>query len=118
MLSPSLLHKSMDSWSRTEPPGCTMAVIPQRAASSTESGNGKYASEAITAPLDFSPARSAAMRTQSTRLGWPPPMPTVASPLANTIELDFTYWQAVQANFMAVISSVVGCFVVATFQPL
>jgi len=48
------------SASRTEPPGSMMAVMPALAASSTESGKGKKASEAITVPRARSPARWAA----------------------------------------------------------
>src|SRR3989442_4779304 len=41
---------AIDSSSRTEPPGCAIAVIPAFAAISTESGKGKNASEQSTAP--------------------------------------------------------------------
>ena len=36
------LQQSMDSWSRTDPPGCTMAVMPASWASSTQSLKGQY----------------------------------------------------------------------------
>ena len=55
------------SSSRTEPPGWMNAVTPAWQATSTPSGKGKKASEARTAPLARSPARSTAMRTESTR---------------------------------------------------
>src|SRR5437667_195885 len=42
--------------SRSDPPGWMIAVTPARAATSIPSGNGKYASEAITARRAFSPA--------------------------------------------------------------
>src|SRR3989338_7397257 len=42
------LAASMDSWSRRLPPGAITAETPVLAASSTQSRNGKNASEAIT----------------------------------------------------------------------
>ena len=43
---PLAFASSMTSWSRMEPPGCTMAVAPASAACSNPSLNGKNASEA------------------------------------------------------------------------
>ena len=40
---PCSLQASIDSWSRTDPPGCIIAVIPTVAALSTQSLNGKNA---------------------------------------------------------------------------
>lgn len=55
--TPYLLQQSMASWSRTEPPGCTMAPTPAWQAISTESfqEKGKKASEASTAPCRGGP---------------------------------------------------------------
>ena len=50
MAMSSSLQASMLSWSRMLPPGCTMAVMPEFAAMATQSGKGKKASLAITAP--------------------------------------------------------------------
>ena len=47
---PCSLQASIDSWSRTDPPGWIIAVIPTDAALSTQSLNGKNASLAITQP--------------------------------------------------------------------
>src|SRR3989304_2789213 len=73
-----------------EPPGCIIAVIPNLAASSIASRNGKNASEANTQPavvlLDF----DTASLTESTRLICPAPIPTVSDPLPKTIALDLT----------------------------
>ena len=44
MVKPYLSAASMDSWSRTDPPGWMMALIPALAISSTLSANGKKAS--------------------------------------------------------------------------
>lgn len=41
----------IESSSRTEPPGCTMAVTPYSAASVTQSSKGKKPSEASTSPF-------------------------------------------------------------------
>ena len=51
MATPLLLQYSIDSLSRIEPPGCITAVTPALCAISTQSPNGKNASEAITAPF-------------------------------------------------------------------
>ena len=68
MVKPYLSAASMDSWSRTEPPGWMIALIPALAISSTLSANGKKASEARTAPSRRSLAWSMAIRTEATRL--------------------------------------------------
>ena len=53
------------------------AVAPFFTASSTPSGNGKNASDATTVPAKGSTAFIAPIRTESTRLIWPAPTPTV-----------------------------------------
>ena len=53
-----------------------IAVTPAFAASSIPSRKGKKASEAMTAPLAFSPALWAAIMEESTRDICPAPMPT------------------------------------------
>ena len=90
---PAASAAAITSASRIEPPGWITAVAPAATAASSPSANGKNASEATTLParqraLDSpaafaaSSAFHAAMRAQSTRLGCPAPMPTVAPSLA------------------------------------
>ena len=63
---------SIDSWSRTEPPGWMMALIPALAISSTLSANGKKASEANSAvKAVFSLVNGKANRSHSVGLTWP-----------------------------------------------
>src|SRR5207248_1703148 len=64
-------------WSRIEPPGWMIAVTPARAATSMPSGNGKYASEPMTASRAFSPALRTATSTATTRDSCPGPIPTL-----------------------------------------
>ena len=56
MLIPAASAASTTSWSRTEPPGWMIAVIPASTASCGPSENGKNASEAIAAPSSEEPA--------------------------------------------------------------
>ena len=77
MAMPFLLQYSTLSLSRIEPPGWITAVMPALWAISTQSANGKNASEAITAPSksklkDF--AFSIAWRNASTRDVCPIPL--------------------------------------------
>ena len=58
----------------------------------------------------------AAMRTLSTRLIWPAPMPTVAPPRAKTIAFDLTCFATVSANSRSAISDSVGARLVTTFS--
>ena len=85
---------SITSSSRIDPPGCTTLEIPISFDVSMLSRNGKKASETIIAPLALSPALLEAIRTASTRLVCPGPMPTVAKPepvlLTRMIALDWT----------------------------
>src|SRR5207302_152752 len=85
-----------------------MQATPASAAASMPSANGKNASDPSAAPRALPPARSAAMRTESTRFVCPMPMPTVTSRWASTIALDFTCLTTSQANCSASISSGVG----------
>ena len=81
------------------------------------SGNGKKASLAMALPWigrSFSPALDVAMRTESTRLIWPAPIPTVAPSFANTIALLFTCFATFQANTRSVHSCSVGARSVTT----
>ena len=48
----------IESSSRTEPPGCTMAVTPYPAASATQSSKGKKPSDASTIPSVTPAARA------------------------------------------------------------
>ena len=64
-------------WSLIEPPGWITAVTPASAASSTQSGKGKKASEAMLEPFRSNPkpcAFSTACFRASTRLVWPVPL--------------------------------------------
>ena len=90
MARPRRSAAAMTSASRTEPPGWITAVAPALAASSTPSGNGKKASEATTLPASEDCAFITAIFTESTRLIWPAPTPSVAPSLAKTMALDLT----------------------------
>ena len=56
------------------------------------------------------------MRTLSTRLIWPAPMPTVAPPRAKTIAFDLTCFATVSANSRSAISEAVGARFVTTVR--
>jgi hypothetical protein len=99
-----------------EPPGWMTAMTPALAASSIPSAKGKKASEASMLPWALSPARLAACTTESTRLGWPVPMPTVDVPCTSTIALDLTCFDASHANARPASISGVGCFLDTTFH--
>ena len=90
------------------PPGWMTARMPAFAASSTLSRKGKKASEAIAAPCAVSPAFFAAICTESTRLIWPAPIPTVRSAVAKTIAFERTWRTIAQAKRIACHSSSVG----------
>ena len=77
MAMPYLFAASIDSASRMEPPGWMMAVIPALCATSTQSGNGKNASDANTLPLIFSPPCLIAFSNAHIRLTCPGPIPVV-----------------------------------------
>src|SRR6186713_3313758 len=85
-----------------------MAVTPASAAASTPSGNGKKASLARTLPAARSPATLTAIRTLSTRFGWPAPTPTTTPGWARTIAFDFTHLTPRHANPSVASSSDVG----------
>ena len=76
-------------------------------------GVGGSASPALAAA---SAAFWAAMRTLSTRLIWPAPMPTVAPPRAKTIAFDLTCLATVSANSRSAISASVGARLVTTLS--
>ena len=99
---------STDSSSRIDPPGCTAAVTPAAAATSSESGNGKKASDASTAPLAASPAPPAASRALSTRFGWPAPIPTSTPSRTSVIAFDFTCLQTSHAVRRSASSDALG----------
>lgn len=74
---PLLLQYSMVSLSRMEPPGCMTAFMPASCAISTQSANGKNASDAITAPFKSKPndlALAIACLRASTRDVCPTPL--------------------------------------------
>src|SRR6266851_1736995 len=114
MAIPAASAAATTSESFTEPPGWIAAVMPARTPSSRPSGNGKNASDAITAPRERPPARCTASCTASTRDIWPAPTPTAAPPLKRTIALDFTCFTAVQARPSCSHSSSVGARRVTT----
>ena len=90
MAMPAASAAAMHSASFLDPPGSTTYWIPNAAAASMLSGNGKKASETSTVwartcagsrprRATFSRAFSmASLRMESTRLGWPAPMPRTA----------------------------------------
>src|SRR5437867_2038488 len=110
---------AIDSSSRTDPPGCAMAAIPALAAISTESGNGKKASEQRIAPRTSCPERSAlrsARRTASTLDDCPAPIPSVRPSRAITIALEMTCRATRPANPRSRSSASVGRFAVTVIQ--
>ena len=121
MAMPCSSHASMLSSSRMEPPGWMMAVTPKLASASTLSRNGKNASDAATRFFGSRPmrshassARSPAKRPESTRFGWPGPMPMPAWFLEMRMALDFTPLHTFHANSSSSISSSVGLRLVGT----
>ena len=92
------------------------AVQPASRMTSSVSGKGKNASLATTAPSALLPACLTAMRAELTRLGWPPPIPTVACPFVSTIALDLMHLQQRQANSSSSSCSSVGCVLVGTVK--
>ena len=90
--------------SRIEPPGWMIAVTPALAAIWMPSGNGKYASEAITASLARSPARRSAMSTDDVAARLAAPIPTVAPFRARTIAFERTFRTPRHANSRSVSS--------------
>ena len=52
---PNWFAMSTESWSLIDPPGCTTPIIPSFPAISTQSGKGKKASDAKTAPSTLNP---------------------------------------------------------------
>ena len=111
-----LLHSSIDFWSLMDPPGCMIAVIPASAAISTQSGKGKKASLAITAPcrskLNACALVMACLRA-STLDVCPTPLAHSCLFLANTIALDLECLTILLANSRSSISSSVTILLVA-----
>ena len=70
----------------------------------------------MTAACARSPARRSAISTETWRLAWPAPMPTVAPFFASTIAFDRTWRTARQANSRSVSSSSVGRRFVTTWS--
>src|SRR4051794_2334674 len=113
--TPARSAASIDSLSRLDPPGWTITLTPASIASSGPSANGKNASDASTAPRRWSRRHfSRARRTESTRLIWPAPTPTVAPPRASTIAFERTWRQTRQANSTSAHSSSLGARLVTT----
>ena len=80
------------------------------------SGNGKYASDAMTESFARSPARRSAISTETWRLACAAPIPTVAAFLARTMAFERTWRTARQANSRSVSSSSVGRRFVTTWS--
>src|SRR5690606_25985655 len=102
-----------------DPPGCTTAATPSLLAISTQSGKGKKASEAITAPFKSKPkdlAFSIACFSASTREVWPTPLAQGLSLLLSTMVLDLVCLQILAANTSASFSSSVGATLVTTLK--
>ena len=100
---PAASAAATTSSSRTEPPGWMIALTPASIASCGPSAKGKNASEASDRAGEqlragTRVAFSTAMRTASTRLICPAPMPIVAPPAAITIALERTWRQTLHAN--------------------
>ena len=90
-----------------EPPGWITAFIPAFFANSTQSGNGKNASEDITAPLKSNPkefALSIACVNASTREVWPVPQEINWLFFAKTIVFDFTCFTNLLAKSKSLIN--------------
>src|SRR5574344_2258531 len=97
---PSSSAFCMDSSSLMLPPGCTMAVTPYLAASSTVSPNGRKPSEASTSP-SVKPAALAwlsAISAEPTLFVCPAPTPSVRLSRTTTIALDLTCFTIFQPN--------------------
>ena len=85
--------------------------MPALSASRGPSPNGKKASEASTAPARSCPcsrAFSTAIRTASTRLICPAPIPIVRRPLASTMAFEVTCLHTVQAKSRSAQSASAG----------
>jgi len=106
---PAASAAAITSSSFIEPPGWIAAVTPARIPSSSPSGKGKKASDAITEPAARSPARRTAICTASTRDICPAPTPMAAQSLKRTIAFDFTCFTAVHASSSCSHSFSVGC---------
>ena len=70
----------------------------------------------MTASFARSPARRRAISTETWRLAWPAPIPTVAPLRARTIAFDRTWRTARQAKSRSVSSSSVGRRLVTTWS--
>ena len=112
---PCSLQASMDSWSRTEPPGWMMAVTPWAARVSTLSRNGKKGRFRRRRRNRASPrrrsqtssARWQASSAESTRLAGPGPC-RCPSRSWRSRPVDLTVLQTFQANIRSRISSSEG----------
>src|SRR5882672_3660112 len=94
-------------------------LMPNSAATSSPSRNGKNASEAIDAESIDNPsslAFIAAILLLTTRLIWPAPMPRVDLSLTQTMAFDFTYFATRHANSRSSSSSGLGHRHVAHFE--
>src|SRR6185312_10793049 len=99
--APAFATAAITSSSRREPPGWTIEVAPASSAICGPSGNGKNASEASADPAGSWPNSavfSTAIRTASTRLIWPAPIPIVCRSFTSTIAFDATCLQTRHAK--------------------
>ena len=97
----------MLNWSLIDPPGCITAVMPALSAISTQSGKGKNASLAITAPCKSKlkdVALCIAWFKASTRLVCQEPLAQSCLFFANTIVFDLVCLQIFEANNKSSIS--------------
>ena len=107
------------SLSLIDPEGCITAEIPDWTSFSIPSTKGKNASEAATISLLKSWnlfILSIAIWQLSSLLGWPEPIPTVASWLAKTIAFDFTYLQILNAKIKFFSWDLLGFFFETTLK--
>src|SRR5581483_9941722 len=106
--TPAASIASTTAGSRIEPPGWMIAVIPASIATCGPSGNGKNASDAMTATEMSEADFSIASRTESTRLICPAPIPIVPSSRLSTIAFDRTCLHTFHANDSSFHSASVG----------
>ena len=110
---------SIESLSFILPPGCEMATMPASCAIVTQSGKGKNASLAITAPCKSNPNSFAfliAPCSASTRDVWPQPIPISWLFLTKAMPFDLRCLTATMAKVRSAICCSVGALVVATLN--
>ena len=112
-------QKATESLSLIDPPGCITAFMPASCAISTQSGNGKNASDAITAPLRSNLkffAFTIACFNASTLEVCPTPLAISCPFFASTMVLDFVCFTSLLANNRSFISSSSGSLFVTVLS--